>query len=61
MKTIKEWYEANNADHCHCGCGCDHPQPFIENGEAWCGRCWFVGNEKRRVDPCDGTRCEDYV
>jgi len=60
-ETVNGWYEEHDADHCHCPAGCDHPQPFVKNGQAFCGRCWFVDHIERWVHPCDGSKCEDYA
>lgn len=52
---IEEWYKLNNANHAHCEHGCDHPQPFVIEDKAYCGRCWFVEKKHVLVQACNSN------
>lgn len=56
-----EWYERNGCSHAHCPEDCENPQPILaDDGELYCGRCWFVGGEVvTKMIPCRPETCTE--
>jgi hypothetical protein len=59
IETTVDWYKANDCTHAHCPEGCDHPQPFVQGDELWCGSCWFMHKVKTFMEPCRPAICVD--
>lgn len=44
--------------HAHCPQGCEHPQPFMDGGREYCGRCWFKEGVRTEMVLCSPETCE---
>ncbi len=58
IETREEWYRANDCSHAHCPFECEHPQPFVDEEELLCGRCWFKFGERTIMIPCIPEICD---
>lgn len=57
IKTYQDWCKVNNSSHAHCPNDCEHPQPFVVDGELYCGRCAVYENELIEMVACDIKTC----
>ncbi len=48
-------------EHYHCPLGCEKPQPMKgRDGKIYCGRCWFIYNERiTECFLCTPETCDD--
>ena len=53
------WYSQYDTDHAHCPYNCEHPQPFMNEEDLICGRCWFVDCIRSVMIPCIPSTCDN--
>lgn len=56
--AIAGWCAERGCDHVHCAHACEHPQPFLDGGVLYCGRCNAYGTRTAMV-PCVPETCAD--
>lgn len=54
---IREWYKKHTCDHVHCPHDCEHPQPFIDGEDLYCGRCACIDKVLTKMAPCGPENC----
>ena len=57
VATYSEWCKENHCDHGHCPEDCEHPQPFIHDGQLYCGEHWVLGGVLCEMIPCTPENC----
>jgi hypothetical protein len=57
--TRADWYRQHGCTHAHCPYECEHPQPILDEdtGELFCGRCWFIEQQRTLMVPCTEKIC----
>lgn len=58
MGEYLDWCREQGVNHAHCPLECHHPQPFVHEGDLYCGVCGVEGRETRMI-PCTPETCED--
>ena len=60
LTTYKDWLASRQANHAHCIHDCEHPQPFMQDGKCYCGRCYHESKELNEVIPCIPEVCKEH-
>jgi hypothetical protein len=55
--TYAEWCRENGVSHAHCPRLCEHPQPFVEGGRLYCGKCEADDGVLTECVPCVPGLC----
>ena len=57
--TYRDWCMERGVSHAHCKMECEHPQPFVLEGELFCGRCFHLDDRISAMIPCTPEVCEE--